>query len=58
MFSSLTFLSHLGKLRDLHIEVSAVRLVLDLPVVNRLEDLSLFGLEARQSRLQIHLLLL
>lgn len=54
----LTVLTHLGKLRDLHVEVFAVRLILNLFMVHRLQDLPLFGPEASKSRLQIHLLLL
>lgn len=53
----LTVLRHLGQLRHLHVEVLAVRFVLNLAVVHRLQNLSLLGLEARQGRLQIHLLL-
>lgn len=45
----LTFLRHLGKLRDLHVEVFAVRLILNLFVVNRLQDLPLFGPEPSES---------
>lgn len=58
MVFSLTFCSHLGQLRHLHVEVFAVRFILDLCVVNRLQDLPLFGLEACQSRLEINLFLL
>lgn len=53
----LTVLRHLGQFRHLDVEVLAVRFVLDLAVVNRLQNLSLLGLEACQSRRQIHLLL-
>lgn len=55
---SLTFRRHPGQLGHLHVEVPAVRLVLDLAVVHGLQDLPLLGLKARQSRLQVHLLLL
>lgn len=45
----LTILTHLGELRDLHVEVFTVRLILNLFVINRLQNFPLFRPEPSES---------